>query len=56
MVMELEDWFCNLMDSIKQCKADNVGSQNYNFSIVLEKEEIERLVDLYDKTKWIEIY
>ena len=54
--MDLESWFVNLMETLKQVKADNVGSSYYNYSILLGKEEIERLVDLYDKTKWIEIY
>lgn len=54
--MDLENWFINLMETLKQVKADNVGSSYYNYSILFSKEEIEQLVEAYDKTAWIEIY
>ena len=54
--MNLENWFVNLMETLKQVKSDNAGSSYYNYSILFGKEEIEQLVDLYENTKWIEIY
>ena len=54
--MDLESWFIDLMENIKKAQADNIGSINYSYSIVLEKTEIDKLVEAYNSTAWIEIY
>lgn len=53
--MDLEKWFINLMESLKNVRQNSFDADSYTFSLFFNKEEIEAITDAYEKTKWIEI-
>lgn len=49
--MNLEEWFSELMDKIKQA-----GDNNVSFELHLSKTQVQEISKAYDEIEWIEIY